>query len=385
MAKRDFYEILGVSKSASADEIKKAYRKLAMKHHPDQNPDDHTAENKFKEVNEAYEILKDPQKRAAYDQMGHAAFDQMGGGRAQGGFHQGFGQGGPGGFSDIFEEIFGDFMGGGGAQGRGPRANHRGSDVQYNASVSLEDAFNGAQKEVVLNTSSPCDICNGSGASKGSSPKTCTTCNGHGKVRSQQGFFTVERTCPGCGGLGQIIENPCGGCAGTGRVRKNRKIKVSIPAGVEDGTRIRLSGEGEAGIRGAPPGDLYIFVEVKPHQLFNREGADIYCKVPLNIITAALGGSIEVPTIDGHKAKVTIPAGTQSGSKFRLKDKGMSILRRSNRGDMYIDVAVETPVNLTKKQKELLQEFSESDKNGKTSPESEGFFKKVKGFFGCFL
>lgn len=379
MAKRDYYEILGVSKSASSDELKKAYRKLALKYHPDHNPDDKNAEYNFKELNEAYEVLRDKDKRAAYDHMGHAAFDGRGGNGARG--HPGGGfdfHYTSGGFSDIFEEMFGDFMG---AQSRGPRASQRGSDLQYNLTITLEEAFKGIKKSVTLMGSASCETCHGTGAQKGSSPVTCKTCQGRGKVRAQQGFFTVERTCPTCHGQGQFIENPCKSCNGSGRVRKQRTITVSIPAGVEDGMRIRLSGEGESGLRGAPAGDLYVHIEVQPHKLFQREGADIHCAVPISMMIAALGGSIDVPAIDGTKARLTIPEGTQSGKIFRLKSKGMTLLRSSSRGDMYIHAQVETPVNLTKQQKELLKQFSESDKKGKTSPESSGFFSKVKDFW----
>jgi len=380
MAKRDYYEVLGVSKSASADELKKAYRKLAMKLHPDKNPGDKESEHKFKELNEAYEALSDANKRAAYDRMGHAAFEQGGGGGA------GFGQRGhpggfefnAGGFSDIFEEMFGDFMGGG---GRGGRAHQRGNDLQYNMSVTLEEAYAGVKKSITVTMGVPCGTCHGSGAEKGSTPTTCPTCHGRGKVRAQQGFFTVERTCNTCQGTGQIIENPCKTCHGLGRVNDKKTLNITVPAGVETGTRIRLSGEGESGIRGAPAGDLYVQIEVKPHAIFEREDANIHCRVPIAMVTAALGGSIEVPTIDGSKVRVTIPAGTQSAKIFRLGSKGMSILRRSNRGDMFVHAAVETPVHLSKKQKELLKEFGESDTKGQTSPESQGFFSRVKDFW----
>jgi molecular chaperone DnaJ len=378
MAKRDYYEVLGVSKSASADEMKKAYRTLAMKFHPDKNPGDKEAEKKFKELNEAYEVLRDADKRAAYDRMGHAAFDGgMGGGQRghPGGFEFNFGGGG---FSDIFEEMFGDFMGG---QGRGPRGHQRGNDLQYNLSISLEEAYTGVKKEITVTMGVACGVCKGTGSEKDSTPKTCPTCHGRGKVRAQQGFFTVERTCTTCQGMGQIIENPCKNCHGAGRVNDRRTLSISVPAGVETGTRIRLSGEGEAGIRGAPAGDLYVNVEVKAHPLFEREEANIHCRVPISMVTAALGGSIDVPTIDGAKARVTIPAGTQSGKIFRLGGKGMTILRRSNHGDMFVHAFVETPVHLSKKQKELLKEFDESDKGGKTSPETQGFFSRVKEFW----
>lgn len=371
MAKRDFYEILGVNKDANAAALKSAYRKQAMQYHPDRNPGDEQAEAAFKEVNEAYEILKDEQKRAAYDQYGHAAFENGGGGGGAG-----FGGMG-GGFSDIFEDLFGDVMGRqqrGGGDGRG-----RGSDLRYNLEISLEDAYHGKQTELKIPTTALCESCDGSGAKPGSQPVNCRTCNGHGKVRAQQGFFTIERTCPACHGQGRIIEDPCGDCQGEGRVHKEKTLSVNIPAGVDDGNRIRLSGEGEAGIRGAAPGDLYIFLSVSDHRIFQRDGQNIHCRVPIPMSTAALGGDIEVPTLDGARAKVSITAGTQSGRKFRLRSKGMPIMNSSQHGDMYIHTIVETPVNLTKKQKELLKEFEKSGK-GKHSPESEGFFSRVKDF-----
>ena len=375
MSKADYYELLSVQKNASADDLKKSYRKLAMQFHPDRNPGDKAAEEKFKEISEAYEVLKDDQKRAAYDRMGHAAFQQGGGGGPQ----QGHGFDFNGQFSDIFDEMFGDFMGGGRSSGA---AATRGNDLRYNLDVSLEQSYQGVQTKVKVPTNVACDPCHGSGAEKGTQPKVCTTCQGRGKVRSQQGFFTVERTCPTCHGMGKMIEKPCKSCGGAGRVRKEKTLAVNIPAGVEEGSRIRLTGEGEAGLRGGPAGDLYIFVAIKAHKLFQREGSTIYCRVPLSMTTAALGGSIEVPTLDGSKSRVVIPAGTQTGQKFRLKNKGMCILRSSSFGDMYIEAKVETPVNLTKRQKELLQEFDESAKNSKTNPQSEGFFAKVKEFWG---
>ena len=376
MTKRDYYKVLGVSKSVSADELKKAYRKLAMKYHPDKNPDDKEAEKKFKELSEAYDVLQDKDKRAAYDHMGHAAFEHGGGARGRGGFDFNF-RAGTGGFADIFEEVFSEFMGG----QRGPSPRQRGSDLQYNLAINLEAAFKGIKKSIRISTGVACTECNGSGAEKDSSPATCDTCHGRGKVRAQQGFFTVERTCPKCHGAGQYIEHPCRSCNGLGKVRKDKTLEVDIPPGIEEGTRIRIAGAGEAGTRGGPSGDLYVFVEVDPHPLFQRESAHIHCRAPISMITAALGGSIEVLTIDGKLAQVTIPSGTQNGRQFRLKGKGMTILRRSGRGDMYVHTMVETPVNLTKKQKELLKEFESSDKKGHTSPESEGFFRKVKDFW----
>ena len=368
MAKSDFYDILGVSRDAGEDELKKAYRKLAMKYHPDRNQDDAGAETKFKEVNEAYDVLRDDQKRAAYDQFGHAAFE---GGHPGAGGAGGFG----GGFADIFDEMFGDFMG----TRRGGASSARGGDLRYNMNVSLEEAFRGRETRIRVPASVTCDDCNGSGAAKGSHPVTCQTCQGHGKVRSQQGFFTIERTCVSCRGTGKVIEKPCGKCSGAGRVRKEKTLSVNIPAGVEDGTRIRLSGEGEAGEHASPPGDLYIFVTVTPHDLFERDGSSIYCQVPIPMTTAALGGSVEVPTVEGGRAKVSIPAGTQSGHRFRLRGKGMTVLRAKGRGDMFIDVMVETPVNLSKEQQQKLREFKTLSKGGKTTnPESEGFFSKAK-------
>jgi molecular chaperone DnaJ len=369
MAKRDFYEILGVSRDTDDAEMKKAYRSLAMKFHPDRNLGDAEAELNFKELNEAYDVLRDDQKRAAYDQFGHAAFD--GGGQPGG-----FGAGG-GGFADIFDEMFGDFTGG---RRRGAQASAtRGQDLRYNLEVSLDDAFRGRETRIRVPTSVACGECGGSGAEAGSSPVTCATCHGHGKVRSQQGFFTLERTCAACRGSGQVIERPCRPCAGAGRVRKEKTLAVSIPAGVEDGNRIRLSGEGEAGMRGAGPGDLYIFVSIAPHALFQRDGADTFCAVPIPMTTAALGGTVEVPTVDGARAKVTIPAGTQPGRRFRLRGKGMSVLHSKARGDMYIEVAVETPVNLTREQQQKLREFDDLTGGGKpTNPESESFFSKAK-------
>jgi molecular chaperone DnaJ len=371
MAKQDFYEVLGVAKSASADELKRAYRKLAMQYHPDRNSGDKHAEQKFKDINEAYDVLKDDQKRAAYDRFGHAAFEQSGG-RGPGDF--GF----SGGFADIFDEMFGEFMGGGRRAQQGPS---RGSDLRYNLEISLEESFRGKQTTIRIPNLVACDKCNGSGAEPGSKPVSCPTCHGRGRIRTQQGFFSVERTCPGCQGAGRVIEKPCRTCGGQGRVRREKTLSVNIPPGVEDGTRIRLAGEGEVGVRGAAPGDLYIFVSVTPHRIFQRDGANIYCRVPIPITTAALGGSIEVPTVDGSRARVTVPAGTQSGHQFRLKAKGMTVLRSAARGDMFIEATVETPVNLTKRQQELLREFEKEGENQRTHPESEGFFARVKEFF----
>ncbi len=365
MAKRDFYELLGVGRTADREELKKAYRKLAMQYHPDRNPDNPSAEAHFKELSEAYDVLSDEQKRTAYDQFGHEAFE--GGGQRPGGFD--FSSS----FSDIFDDLFGDFKGG----ERATRSNARGTDLRFNLDITLEDAFHGKKATVRVPTSVACESCSGTGAEKDSNPITCPSCRGQGKVRAQQGFFTVERTCPTCQGAGRVIENPCRVCAGTGRVQKEKTLSVTIPAGVEDGTRIRLTNEGAAGLRGGPPGDLYIFLSVAPHGIFEREGTNIFCRIPIPMTTAALGGAIEVPTLDGGRARVTIPGGTQSGKQFRLRGKGMPTVHSSSTGDLYIQTVIETPVNLTKRQKELLREFK-TEGSAKTSPESEGFFTKVK-------
>lgn len=379
MAKPDFYETLGVGKTASKDDLKKAYRKLAMQYHPDRNAGDAEAERRFKEVNEAYDVLKDDQKRAAYDRFGHGAFEGGMGGGGAGPGAAGFDFSGS--FADIFEDLFGGAGAGAARGGRAGGANTRGADLRYNLSISLEDAFKGAQKTITITTSVICDSCEGSGGEAGSKPTTCHTCGGAGKVRAQQGFFTIERTCQTCHGMGKIIKDPCRKCAGSGRMRKDKSLSVNIPAGVEEGTRIRLAGEGEAGFRGGPEGDLYIFLSVKPHELFKRDGANIHCKVPISFTTAALGGTVEVPTIEGSRVKVNIPAGTQNGRQFRLKGRGMSVMRSPARGDMYIHANVETPVNLSKRQKELLREFEKNAEGKSNSPESEGFFSKVKDFW----
>ncbi|MDF1747466.1 MAG: molecular chaperone DnaJ [Alphaproteobacteria bacterium] len=377
MSKTDFYQTLGVQKGASADELKKAYRKLAMQYHPDRNPGDAAAEAKFKEVGEAYEVLKDEQKRAAYDRFGHEAFEQGGmggrGGQAGAGF---------GGFTDIFEEMFGDFMGGGGGgRGRGGQRASRGADQRFNLEIAMEDAFKGRTVEIKVPTAVTCDVCNGNGAEDGAKPVNCSTCGGDGKVRASQGFFTIERTCPTCQGQGQVIDKPCKKCSGSGRMHKDKSLSVNIPKGVEEGTRIRLTGEGEAGLRGAPPGDLYIFLSIRPHKLFERDGENLFCRVPISMADAALGGEIEVPTIEGGRAKVKVPEGTQTAQRFRLRGKGMPVLHTQNRGDMYIELAVETPMNLTRRQKELLKEFRDEGKGKNTSPETDGFFTKVKEFW----
>ncbi|MCF8510185.1 MAG: molecular chaperone DnaJ [Rhodobacteraceae bacterium] len=381
MAKRDYYEVLGAKKGASAEELKKAYRQKAKELHPDRNSDNPNAEAQFKDVNEAYDVLKDADKKAAYDRYGHAAFEGGMGGGARGGFNGGGGQGDfASAFSDVFEDLFGDFMGrSGGAGGGGRSRAQRGSDLRYNLRVTLEEAYAGVQKTINVPTSVACDACRGTGADGGSEPTTCPTCSGMGKVRAQQGFFTVERTCPTCNGAGQIVKNPCKSCQGHGRIEKERALSVNIPAGVETGTRIRLAGEGEAGLRGGPTGDLYIFIEVKDHPIFQRDGVHLFCRIPISFATAALGGEVEVPTIDGGKARVKVPAGSQTGKQMRLRGKGMPALRGAGLGDMLLELAVETPVNLTVRQKELLREFDElSEEN---HPEGNSFFAKVKGFW----
>jgi molecular chaperone DnaJ len=367
MPKRDYYDTLGVQRGASDSDLKAAYRKLAMKHHPDRNPGDKHCEHRFKEVNEAYEVLKDPDKRAAYDRFGHAAFEQGAGG-------PGFGAD----FASTFADIFDDFFGmRGRARGSG---RERGADLRYNMEITLFEAYQGKTAQIRVPTSVTCESCSGSGAKVGTSPTSCRTCGGIGKVRATQGFFTIERTCPSCQGRGETIETPCPSCNGAGRVTRERTLSVTIPIGVEDGTRIRLAGEGEAGLRGGPPGDLYIFLSIKPHEFFQRDGADLFCRVPIVMTTAALGGQIEVPTIDGGRTRVKIPEGTESGKQFRLKAKGMPVLRSKQQGDLYIQVEVETPKNLSRKQRDLLKSFEEAS-NPSTSPASTGFFARVKDFF----
>jgi len=373
MAKRDYYDVLGITRGASEQDIKSAFRRLAKDCHPDRNASDKSAEQKFKELNEAYEALKDPQKRAAYDQFGHAAFD----GRS--GHGHGFGPDFASSMSDIFDDLFGEFMGGrrGGSRRSG---RERGADLRYNMEVSLTEAYGGKTAQIRVPTSVTCEGCTGTGANPGTKPSACPTCGGIGKVRASQGFFTIERTCPGCHGRGEIISDPCSACSGKGRVVKERQLSVNIPAGVEDGTRIRLAGEGEAGLRGGPAGDLYIFLSIKPHEFFQRDGADIFCRVPISMTTAALGGQIDVPTIDNGKTRVKVPEGTESGKQFRLKGKGMPVLRSKVTGDMYIQVEVETPKSLNARQRQLLEEF-ERESNRETSPHSSGFFAKMKEFF----
>lgn len=374
-AKKDYYEILGVNKDASSEDIKKSYRKLAMKYHPDRNPDNPKAEEQFKEAKEAYEMLTDDQKRAAYDQYGHAGVDpSMGGGG--GGF-------GGAGFGDAFGDIFGDIFGGG-ARG-GQRNNvYRGADLRYNMEISLEDAAKGTETKIRIPVQAKCETCNGSGAKAGKSPVTCGTCGGQGQVRMQQGFFSVQQTCPKCHGGGKTIkeEDKCGTCHGAGRVKLNKTLSVKIPAGVDEGDRIRLSGEGEAGVNGGPTGDLYVVVHLKQHEIFQRDGGNLHCEMPISFSTAALGGEIEVPTLGGS-AKMKIPAETQTGGVFRLKGKGIKPLRQSDHGDLMVHVVVETPVKLTEKQKELLREFEISTQadSGKHSPRNKSWMDKVKGFF----
>jgi molecular chaperone DnaJ len=377
MAKQDYYATLGVARDASPDDLKRAYRKLAMQYHPDRNPNDKLAEARFKECSEAYEILKDEQKRAAYDRYGHAAFEHGGAGGPGGA--AGFDFSGAGGLGDIFDQMFGDMMGRRGGA-RGPRG---GADLREAVEIDLAQAFTGTKVTLRVPTRVTCDACGGSGSEdKGRSADTCTTCNGAGKVRAQQGFFLVERTCPTCGGRGRVVRNPCRVCHGAGTVQRERSLQVAIPAGVEDGTRIRLPGEGEAGGQGAPAGDLYVHVAIRPHPIFQRSEHNLLVRVPVRMTLAALGGEVEVPVIDGSRARVKIPAGTQTGDQFRLRGKGFSVLRSAARGDMYIQVAVETPQHLTRKQRELLEAFeAEADTNQKGHPESEGFFTRVKEFF----
>lgn len=372
MAKQCYYELLGVARDADEKVIKSAFRKLAMQYHPDRNPDNAEAEVKFKECTEAYERLKNPDSRAAYDRYGHAAFENGAGGPA-GGFHGDFGAS----FSDIFDDLFGDIMG----QGRRRRGGvERGSDLRYNMEITLGDAYTGKAAEIEVPTALGCETCGGNGAEPGTSPSPCETCGGVGKVRATQGFFTIERTCPTCQGRGEQVDHPCEACHGVGRVRKERTLSINIPAGVEDGTRIRVAGEGEAGPRGGPAGDLYIFISIAAHEVFQRDGADIFCVVPISMTSAALGGTVEVPTVEGGRTKVTIPEGTHSGKQFRLKNKGMPVLRTTRFGDMYLQVSVETPQNLSRRQKELLREFDKLS-DDETHPEATGFFSKVKRFW----
>ena len=376
MAKRDYYTVLGVARDASEDDIKKSYRKLAMKFHPDRNPDDKGSEDRFKEAKEAYEILTDSKKRAAYDQFGHAGVDPSAG-FARGGGPEGFG-----GFADAFGDIFGEIFG---QQGRGGRGNgvFRGADLRYNLDLSLEEAARGAEVKIRIPTMDACETCHGSGAKPGTEPKTCHTCHGRGEVRVSQGFFSLQQTCPTCHGTGKVIPEPCATCHGAGRVKKHKTLSVKIPAGVDQEDRIRLTGEGEAGMNGGPPGDLYVVVNLKTHAMFQREGADLHCEMPISFATAALGGEIEIPTLDGH-AKIKIPAETQTGQVFRLRNKGIRPVRGSVQGDLYCHVAIETPAKLTARQKELLRELEAINQQdpGAHSPREKSFFDKVRDFFG---
>lgn len=375
MMKVDYYAVLGVTRECDDKKLKSAFRKLAMQYHPDRNPGDKEAEQKFKEIGEAYEVLKDPQKRAAYDKFGHAAFDNNSRGGA-GPFGGGFSA--SGGFADIFEDFFGEVMGGGYRKRSDGR--ERGADLSYNMEVTLEEAFAGKTVQINIPSLIMCDACEGSGAKKGSKPQTCGICHGSGRVRAAQGFFSIERTCSKCHGRGEIITDPCSKCHGTRRVEKTRSLRVNIPVGIEDGTRIRLSGEGDAGSRGGPAGDLYIFLSIKPHEFFQREGADLHCRVPISMTTAALGGEFEVADLEGIQSRVKIPEGTQNGRQFRLKGKGMPILRQQARGDLYIHITIETPQKLTQEQRELLQQFDKLS-NHENSPQSHGFFSRMKEFF----
>lgn len=374
MSKRDYYETLGVSRTASDDEIKKAYRKHAKELHPDRNQDNPDAEQQFKDVNEAYDVLRDSQKRAAYDRFGHAAFSDGGGG--PGGFRGG--RPGPdigAAFSDLFDDLFGDFVG-----RRSGAARGRGADLKLNISIDLETAYAGKTVSITAPSAAPCEACGGTGAAGGARPTPCPTCAGAGKVRSQQGFFEIERTCPTCRGRGSIIKNPCTSCGGAGQVRKNRSLSVQIPAGIEDGSRIRLTGEGEPGVQGGPAGDLYIFVEIKPHDLFKREGADLLCEVPVPFTTTALGGSVEVPTLDGGRTRVAVPAGAQSGKQLRLRGKGMPVLRSTRVGDLYLEIIAETPQNISSKQKQLLEQFL-AEGSETQNPASQDFKAKAARFW----
>ena len=377
MAKRCYYDVLGVQRGVRDADIKAAFRRLAKECHPDSCNGDPTSERRFKELNEAYEALKDPQRRAAYDRFGHAAFDNgLAGGGGPGGF--GFGSDFSASMSAMFDDLFGEFMG-----ARRPRqrsGRERGQDLRYNMEITLSEAFAGKTAQIRVPTSVVCEACTGSGAKSGTAPTTCRTCGGQGKVRASQGFFTIERTCPTCQGRGDTIETPCPSCNGAGRVTRERTLSVTIPIGVEDGTRIRFAGEGEAGLRGGPSGDLYIFLSIRPHEFFQRDGADLFCRVPIAMTAAALGGQIEVPTIDGGRTQVKIPEGTESGKQFRLKGKGMPVLRSKQQGDLYIQVDVETPKNLSRKQRDLLKSFEEAS-NPSTNPASTGFFARVKEFF----
>jgi molecular chaperone DnaJ len=369
MPKRDYYEVLGLAKNASDEEIKKAYRKLAMKHHPDRNPDNKDAEEKFKEAKFAYEILSDSDKRATYDQFGHAGIDQQ----------AGMGGGGGSGFGDAFSDIFGDIFGGGGGNRR-DRV-YRGADLRYNLEISLEEAARGTETKIRVPTLEECDTCHGSGAKPGTTPTTCTTCGGHGQVRIQQGFFSVQQTCPRCGGSGKMVSDPCTTCHGEGRIKKHKTLSVKIPAGVDTGDRIRLGGEGEAGVNGGPSGDLYVVIHLKEHTVFKRDGDDLHCEMPISFATAALGGEVEIPTLEGH-AKIKIPTETQTGKVFRLRGKGIKGVRSQAPGDLMCHIQLETPVNLSERQRELLREFDDLAAGRNNNPRAQSFLDKVKSFFG---
>ena len=371
MSKRDYYEVLGVHRECQIEDVKAAYRKLAKELHPDRNPGDHTCEHKFKEINEAYDVLKDPDKRAAYDRFGHAAFDGGMGGRGPAGFDFSAS------FTDVFDDLFGEFMG-----AKRTRRQNRGGDLRYNLEITLEDAYRGKTAEIRVPSLIACADCGGIGAAPGTKPETCATCSGHGKVRATQGFFTVERTCPKCRGHGRVVRHPCKTCSGSGHVQKERTLAVDIPTGVEEGTRIRLSGEGQASFNGGPPGDLYIFLSVSAHPFFQRDGHDLYCRVPISFATAGLGAEIEVPTLAGGRVRINVPEGTQTGHQFKLRGRGMSIMRSSGHyGDLFVEVRVETPVKLTKRQKELLRTFDDESAQG-SQPDSESFFARMKEFLG---
>ena len=373
MAKRDYYQILGVNRDASDEDLKKSYRKLAMKFHPDRNPDGKDAEDKFKEAKEAYEILSDTKKRAAYDQFGHAGVEQGAGMGAGAGF---------GGFADAFGDIFGDLFGGARGGGRGGSGVYRGSDLRYNLEIALEDAARGTEAKIRIPTLEKCGTCSGTGAKPGTKPITCTTCSGHGQVRVSQGFFSIQQTCTECHGTGKMIPDPCRTCQGAGRVKNHKTLSVKIPQGVDQDDRIRLAGEGEPGMNGGPAGDLYVVMNIKPHAVFQREGADLHCEMPISFATAALGGSVEIPTLEG-KAQIKIPAETQSGQTFRLKDKGIKPVRGHTPGDLYCHVAIETPIHLTSRQKELLREFDEisQENSARQNPRAKSFMDVVRNFF----
>lgn len=382
MTEKDYYELLEVGKDANGDEIKKAYRRLAMKYHPDRNQGDKEAEQKFKEINEAYEVLKDEQKRAAYDRYGHQAFAggmNGAGGNPFGGFEFNFGAGG---FSDVFSDIFSEFMGGGRSRGGARSSAERGADVRYNLEITLEEAFNGVEKEIKIPSTKVCEDCHGHGTADGKEAPVCPTCGGRGKVHRQQGgFFIVETTCPACGGGGRQVKDPCKKCKGNGYVGQEKNLKIKIPAGIEDDTRMRIAGEGEAGLRGGANGDLYVFISVKNHKLYSREGANLYANIPISMVCAALGGKIEIPSVNGEKLELEIKAGTQNDQVMKLKNQGMTIMRSKNRGDLFVKLHVETPVNLSSRQKELLEEFRAISKDDSCQPEAKSFFDKIKDLF----